>query len=88
MVPAVTKMDHSLMIPPSALVPPMLWLCFSDTDSASINRYVAAKWVVNASIFGVRAVSEAPIAWSDLAASPVWPDTNPDVELEEFRCRD
>ena len=80
MVPAVTKMDRSLMIPPSTMAPPMLWLCSSDADAVTGNRYVAAKWDTNASIADARAVSEAPVAWPELAASPVWPDTKPDKE--------
>ena len=80
MVPAVTKMDRSLMIPPSTMAPPMLWLCSSDADAVTGNRYVAAKWDTNASIADARAVSEAPIAWPELAALPVWPDTKPDKE--------
>ena len=80
MVPAVTKMDRTLMIPPSAMAPPMLWLCSSDADAVTGNRYVAASWDAEASITDARAASEAPIAWPDLAASPVWPDRNKDTE--------
>ena len=80
MVPAGTKMNRSLMIPPSAMAPAILWLCSSDADSMNANRYVVAKWDANASIADARAVPEAPIAWPDLAVSPVWPNTNPDTE--------
>ena len=79
MVPAVTKLDRDSMISPSAMAPPMLWLCSSDADAVTGNRYVAAKWDDAASIMDARAASEAPIAWPELAASPIWPDRNPDM---------
>ena len=68
------------MIPPSAMAPPMLWLCSYDADAVTGKRYVAADWDTDASIMDARAASEAPIAWPDLAASPVWPDRNKDTE--------
>ena len=80
MVPAVTKMDRSLMIPPTAMVPPILWLCSADADAVTGNRYVAAKWDADVSIADACAASEAPIAWPELASSPVWPGANPDKE--------
>ena len=78
MVPAVTKMDRSLMIPPTAMVPPILWLCSADADAVTGNRYVAAKWDSDVSIADACAASEAPIAWPELASSPVWPGANPE----------
>mgnify|MGYP001401068691 FL=1 len=80
MVPAVTKMARSLMIPPAAMVPPILWLCSADADAVTGNRYVAAKWDADVSIADACAASEAPIAWPELASSPVWPGANPDKE--------
>lgn len=78
MVPAVTKMDRSLMIRPEAMAPPMLWLCSADADAVTGNRYVAANWDAEADIGAARAASEAPIAWPELAGTPVWPGGNPD----------
>ncbi len=78
MVPAVTKMARSLMIPPAAMVPPILWLCSADADAVTGNRYVAAKWDSDVSIADACAASQAPIAWPELASSPVWPGANPD----------
>ena len=79
MVPAVTKMDRNALISPSVMVPPMLWLCSKEADHVTGMRYVAANWNPNSTIAEARAASEAPIAWPDLAASPVWPGGRPKI---------
>lgn len=79
MVPEVTDMDRKTLIPPGAMVPPMLWLCSKEADQVTGMRYVAANWNSNSTITENRAASEAPIAWPNLAVSPVWPGGRPKI---------
>jgi NAD(P)-dependent dehydrogenase (short-subunit alcohol dehydrogenase family) len=77
MVPASSGMRRKDLIPPVVMTYPLLWLCSSDADRITGKRYVAAKWDPAAPVEAARAASEAPIAWPDLATSPVWPGGTP-----------
>ena len=79
MVPDAAGFARSDLIPTSAMVPPILWLCSPEADGVTGNRYVAAQWdaVGKSCWHDARAASEAPIAWPDLAAAPVWPGGRP-----------
>jgi NAD(P)-dependent dehydrogenase (short-subunit alcohol dehydrogenase family) len=79
MVPASSGMKRSELIPPTKMVPPLLWLCSRDADAVTGKRYVAAKWDAKLAVAAARAACEAPIAWPELAAAPVWPGGNPDA---------
>ena len=78
MVPMEAGFDRSVMIPPSAMVPPILWLCSEAGGAHTGHRYVAAQWDAAADPVAAAQGCRAPIAWPDLAQSPVWPGGKPD----------
>ena len=78
MVPVEAGFDRSAMIPPSAMVPPILWLCSEAGGAHTGHRYVAAQWDAAADPVAAAQGCRAPIAWPDLAQSPVWPGGKPD----------
>ena len=66
------------MIPPSAMVPPILWLCSEAGGAHTGHRYVAADW--DAAVWPGSVAAQgcrAPIGWPDLAQNPVWPGGRP-----------
>ncbi len=77
MVPQEAPYARSDLVPTAKMLPPMLWLASAEADGASGHRYVAANWDRDVPVAEARAASEAPIAWPDLAASPVWPGGKP-----------
>jgi NAD(P)-dependent dehydrogenase (short-subunit alcohol dehydrogenase family) len=77
MVPASSGFRREDLIPPVVMTYPLLWLCSAEADGVTGKRYVAAKWDPAAGIGAARAASEAPIAWPELAAAPVWPGGTP-----------
>ena len=78
MVPESAGFDRAGLIRPEAMARPALWLCSPEGDGVTGNRYVAALWDPEKSVEENRAAAEAPIAWPDLALSPVWPGGRPD----------
>ena len=78
MVPMEAGFDRSAMIPPSAMVPPILWLCSEAGGAHTGHRYVAAQWDAAADPMAAARGCRAPIGWPDLAQSPVWPGGKPD----------
>ncbi len=78
MVPEVNNIDRDLLIPPEAMVAPIMWLSSVDADGVTGKRYIAAHWDVSKKTSEARALSEQPIAWQELADSPVWPGGRPD----------
>ena len=77
MVPMEAGFDRSAMIPPSAMVPPILWLCSEAGGAHTGDRYVAANWDAEADPAAAAQGCRAPIGWPDLAQSPVWPGGKP-----------
>ena len=77
MVPHVTNIDRSALIPPSSMIPPILWLCSTEANNVTGMRYIAAKWDDGVEITEARRHSESKIAWPDLADNPVWPGGKP-----------
>ena len=77
MVPQESGMDRSLMVRPSAMVPPVLWLCSEEGGAWTGHRYVAGNWDAALDPAAAAEGSRAPIAWPDLAQSPVWPGGKP-----------
>ena len=77
MIPDSSPLKRQTLIPPSAMVAPIVWLCSDAADGITGNRYVAAEWDPG----GVQADEErrlrGPIAWPQLAQSPVWPGGKP-----------
>ena len=78
MVPMEAGFDRSTMIPPSAMVPPVLWLCSEAGGAHTGDRYVAANWDAGADPDAAAEGCRAPIGWPDLARNPVWPGGRPD----------
>ena len=77
MVPMEAGFDRSAMIPPSAMVPPILWLCSEAGGAHTGHRYVAANWDTAPDPAAAAQGCRAPIGWPDLAQSPVWPGGRP-----------
>lgn len=78
MITEESGFDRADLIPPQAMVPPVLWLCSNAGDTITGNRYVGADW--DASLPAEQAVAKAaaPIGWPELAESPVWPGGKPE----------
>ena len=77
MVPAEAGFDRATLIPPSAMAPPILWLCSDAGGAHTGHRYVAADWNAEAGSEAAARACRAPIAWPDLARNPVWPGGRP-----------
>ena len=78
MVPMEAGFDRSTMIQPTAMVPPILWLCSEAGGAHTGDRYVAAHWDTRADPADAAEGCRAPIGWPDLAQNPVWPGGRPD----------
>lgn len=78
MVPDEAGFDRADLVPPAAMVPPIVWLGSDQAANVTGNRYIAADW--NSEIAPREAARgcEAPIAWPGLAGAPVWPGGKPD----------
>jgi NAD(P)-dependent dehydrogenase (short-subunit alcohol dehydrogenase family) len=79
MVPPDSGFERSALIAPAVMAPPIVWLCSDAADGVTGNRYVAAEWDPNAPQDQVERRCRAPIAWPDLAQTPVWPGGKPSV---------
>lgn len=77
LVPAESGFDRSALIPPSAMVAPMVWICSDAAGDATGHRYVAAEWDESLDPAEAAAGCRAPIAWPGLAQNPVWPGGRP-----------
>ena len=77
MVPQESGLDRSAMIPPSAMVPPVLWLCSDAGGAYTGHRYIAADWDATVDPAAAAEGCRAPIGWPDLAQNPVWPGGKP-----------
>ena len=78
MVPMESGFDRSAMVPPTAMVPPILWLCSEAGGAHTGHRYVAANWDTTVDPEVAAEGCRAPIGWPDLAQNPVWPGGRPD----------
>lgn len=77
MVPEVSGYRRADLIPPAAMVPPIVWLASDAGAGVTGKRYIAARWRADAPLDANRAAAEAPIGWPDLAQAPVWPGGRP-----------
>ncbi len=77
MVPVESGFGREDLIAPEVMTPPILWLCSRAADAITGNRYVAADWDTSLSPECAEAQCRAPIAWPELAQSPVWPGGKP-----------
>lgn len=77
MVTEPSGFDRTKLIPASAMAPPIVWLCSPAADAVTGNRYVAAQWDTRLPPQEAERRCRAPIAWPDLAQTPVWPGGKP-----------
>jgi hypothetical protein len=77
MVPAESGFERKDLIPPGVMAPPIVWLCSEAAGGITGNRYVAAHWDTSIPPEQAEQRCRAPIAWPDLARSPVWPGAKP-----------
>ncbi len=78
MVPPVSGLKREALIPPRVMAPPVLWLCSAAADDVTGNRYVGADWDASLPPEAAARGCAAPIAWPQLATSPVWPGGRPE----------
>jgi NAD(P)-dependent dehydrogenase (short-subunit alcohol dehydrogenase family) len=79
MVPEASGFARKELIPPAVMAPPIIWLCSDAAAGITGNRYVAAQWDASQPPEQQERKCRAPIAWPDLAQSPVWPGGKPAV---------
>lgn len=77
MVPEVSGYKRTDLIPPTAMVGPMVWLASEAGTGVTGRRYIAAEWKTGRSVEANRAAAEAPAGWPSLAGAPVWPGGKP-----------
>lgn len=77
MIPEESGFDRGALIPPSAMAPPILWLCSEAGGAYTGHRYVAAQWDASAEPAEAAHGCRAPIGWPELAQNPVWPGGRP-----------
>ena len=77
MVPMESGFDRSAMVQPTAMVPPILWLCSEAGGAHTGHRYVAANWDTAVDPVVAAEGCRAPIGWPELAQNPVWPGGKP-----------
>ncbi len=77
MVPEESGIDRAAMVRPSAMVPPVLWLCSEEGGAWNGHRYVAGNWDAALDPAAAAEGCRAPVGWPDLAGSPVWPGGKP-----------
>lgn len=77
MVPESTGYKRTDLIPPTAMVGPMVWLSSDAGAGVTGRRYIAAEWKAERTVEANRAAAEAPAGWPSLAGAPVWPGGKP-----------
>lgn len=77
MVPEEAGFARADLVQPEAMAPPILWLCSAAADNVTGNRYVAVDWDTTLMPEQAEARCRRPIAWPELAQSPVWPGGKP-----------
>ncbi|MBI1397925.1 MAG: SDR family NAD(P)-dependent oxidoreductase [Betaproteobacteria bacterium] len=79
LVPEESGFRREDLIPASVMAPPIVWLCSDEANDVTGNRYVAAQWDVTMPAARAAEACRGPIAWPQLAQSPVWPGGKPDA---------
>ena len=77
MVPAESGLDRAAMVPASAMVPPVLWLCSEAGGVWTGHRYIAGNWDASLAPAAAAEGCRAPIGWEELAGNLVWPGSKP-----------
>jgi len=79
MVPEESGFARQDLISPAVMAPPILWLCSEAANDVTGNRYIAAHWDAAGAPLQQGKNCRAPVAWPELAQSPVWPGGRPNV---------
>jgi NAD(P)-dependent dehydrogenase (short-subunit alcohol dehydrogenase family) len=71
MVPPGLQPDRSKLVVPDVMVPPLVWLCSSESDGINGQRFIGVRW--DSSVPGVEAAKKAsaPAAWQQLGLQSV-----------------
>jgi NAD(P)-dependent dehydrogenase (short-subunit alcohol dehydrogenase family) len=77
MVPPESGFERKDLIPPEVMAPPIVWLSSDAAGGITGNRYVAMQWDATRPPEQAERACRAPIAWPELARSPVWPGGRP-----------
>jgi NAD(P)-dependent dehydrogenase (short-subunit alcohol dehydrogenase family) len=77
MVPTKDFPDRNALVAPARMAPPMLHLFSATGGAITGRRFVAAHWDPALPPADAARAAGAPIAWPDLAQSPVWPGGKP-----------
>lgn len=77
MVPVESGYARADLVQPGVMAPPIVWLCSDAASHLTGNRYIAAKWDAGIDPVSAEHKCRAPIAWPDLARTPVWPGGAP-----------
>jgi NAD(P)-dependent dehydrogenase (short-subunit alcohol dehydrogenase family) len=77
MVPEESGFRREDLVPPGAMVAPIVWLCSDAAKDVSGNRYVAKNWDATVPQAEAEKRCREPIAWPELARNPVWPGGRP-----------
>lgn len=77
MVPDEAGFVREDLVQPTAMAPPIVWLCSEAANDISGNRYIAQHWDSAQPPEQAEKACRAPAAWPDLARAPVWPGGKP-----------
>ena len=77
MVPDQAGFERKDLVQPAVMAPPIVWLCSDAASSITGNRYIAQHWDPSKSPEQAEEACRAPVAWPDLAQTPVWPGGKP-----------
>lgn len=70
-----SEMDPARMLKPEVMGPPIAWLCTSEADNVTGQRFIGGKWDPAMPDSEAVAAAGSPAGWPDLAAATViWPD--------------
>ena len=74
MIPAETGFARARLIPPSAMVTPLLFLLSDAAAEVTGHRVLAARWQEKPGGRAALADASGPVAWPQLGAQTLWPD--------------
>ena len=74
LVPLRMAPDRSVLIVPEVMVPPLLWLCSSDSDGVNGQRVIGMRWDTKAPPAEAAKGAGAPAAWPQLGRQSIMPD--------------
>jgi len=74
MVPEESGFDRHALIPPTAMAPPIAWLCSEAADGVTGNRYIAVYWDASKPPEEAERQCRAPAGWPGLGQAMLSPD--------------